>query len=152
MDAGIVSAMAAVLGSLVGGSATLATAWITQNTLNKREVMGAEIRKREMLYAEFIHECSKLITDSFTHTLDTPETLLCALNPAYELIGRIRLSSSDAVLAEAEKVLTRIADQYFSPNLSVEETRALVESDAADPLKSFGEACRAELKSILAAI
>jgi hypothetical protein len=58
-----------VFGSLVGGSASLATAWITQNTLNRRELMGAEIRKREMLYGEFIHECSKLITDSLTHTL-----------------------------------------------------------------------------------
>jgi hypothetical protein len=43
-------------------------------------------------------------------------------------------------------------EQYFSPNLSVEETRALVASDTADPLRSFGEACRAELKSMLAAI
>ena len=152
MDATIVSAMAAIFGSLVGGSASLATAWITQNTLNRREVMGAEIRKREMLYAEFIHECSKLISDSFTRTLDSPETLLSSLCPAYELIGRIRLSSSDAVLAEAENVVKRITEQYFSPNLSVEETRALVASDTADPLKSFGEACRVELKSKLAAI
>jgi len=41
MDPAIVSAMAAVLGSLVGGSATVATAWITQRTLSKREVIGA---------------------------------------------------------------------------------------------------------------
>ena len=72
MDAAIVSAMAAVFGSLVGGSVSLATAWITQNTLNKRELIGKEIRKPEMLYGQFIHECSKLITDSFTCTLDTP--------------------------------------------------------------------------------
>jgi hypothetical protein len=72
MDAAIVSAMAAVFGSLVGGSVSLATAWITQNTLNKRELIGKEIRKPEMLYGQFIHECSKLITDSFTRTLDTP--------------------------------------------------------------------------------
>ena len=98
MDATIVSAMAAIFGSLVGGSASLATAWITQNTLNRREVMGAEIRKREMLYGEFIHECSKLISDSFTRTLDSPETLLSSLCPAYELIGRIRLSSSHTFL------------------------------------------------------
>jgi hypothetical protein len=36
MDATIVSAMAGVFGSLVGGSATVATAWITQKTLSKR--------------------------------------------------------------------------------------------------------------------
>ena len=88
MDATIVSALAGVLGSLVGGSATVATAWITQRTLSKRELIRAEIRKREMLYGQFISECSKLVMDSFERTLDKPEILL----PAYELLNRIRLS------------------------------------------------------------
>ena len=148
MDSMIVTAMAGVLGSLVGGSATVATAWISQRTLNKRELLRAEIRTRETLYGEFIRACSKLVVDSFERTLDKPETLL----PMYELLNRIRLCSSDAVLAEAEQVLQRITEQYFSPNLSVEELRALVKSGSADadPLKSFGEACRVELKSIRA--
>lgn len=150
MDAAIVSAMAAVLGSLVGGSATVATAWITQRTLSKRELMGAEIRTRETLYGEFIRACSKLVIDSFERALDKPETLL----PAYELLNRIRLGASDAVLAQAEQVLQRITEQYFSPNLSLEELRALVRSGGAnaDPLSSFGEACRVELKSMRAAV
>ena len=88
MDPAIVSEMAAVLGSLVGGSATVATAWITQRTLSKRELISAEIRKREMLYGQFISECSKVVLDSFKHTLDKPDPLL----PAYELLNRIRLS------------------------------------------------------------
>ena len=150
MDTTIVSAMAGVFGSLVGGSATVATAWITQRTLSKRELMRAEIRTRETLYGEFTCACSKLVIDSFERTLDKPETLL----PAYELLNRIRLCASDAVLAEGERVLQRITQQYFSPNLSVEQLRALVRSGAADadPLKSFGEACRVELKSIRAAV
>ena len=131
MDTASVSAIAVVLGSLVGGSATVATAWITQKTLSKRERIGAEIRQRETLYAEFIRECSKLVVDSFAHTLEKPETLLSA----YELINRIRLSASDAVLVEAENVLRQITEQYFSPNLSVEEIHALVRSGAADPVK-----------------
>ena len=145
MDTAIVSAMAAIFGSLAGGSATVATAWITQKTLSRRELLGAEIRQRETLYGEFIRECSKLVMDSFERTLDKPETLLSP----YELINRIRLSASDAVLAEAEHVLRRVTEQYFSPNLSVEELRALIQSGGeADPLKSFGEACRVELKSM----
>jgi hypothetical protein len=148
MDSTIVTAMAGVLGSLVGGSATVATAWISQKTLNKRELLAAEIRTRETLYGEFIRACSKLVVDSFERTLEKPETLL----PMYELLNGIRLCASDAVLAEAEQVLQRITEQYFSPNLSVEELRALVKSGSADadPLKSFGEACRVELKSIRA--
>jgi hypothetical protein len=92
MDPTIVSAMAAVLGSLVGGSATVATAWIIQRTLSKRELLGVEIRARETLYGEFIRECSKLVLDSFTHTLDKAEKLL----PIYEFLNRIRLCASDA--------------------------------------------------------
>jgi hypothetical protein len=150
MDSMIVTAMAGVLGSLVGGSATVATAWISQRTLNKRELLGAEIRTRETLYGEFIHACSKLVVDSFERALEKPETLL----PMYELLNRIRLCASDAVLAEAEQVLQRITEQYFSPNLSIEELRTLVKSGSADadPLKSFGEACRVELKSIRAGV
>jgi hypothetical protein len=144
MDAAIVSAMAAVLGSLVGSSATVATAWVTQKTLSKRELIGAEIRKRETLYGEFIRESSKLVVDSFTHTLEKPETLL----PVYEILNRIRLCASDAVLAEAEEMLKWLTEQYSSPNLSVEEIRKLVQARGPDPLKSFGEACRIELRSM----
>ena len=144
MEATIVTAMAGVLGSLDGGSATVATAWVTQKTLSKRDLIGAEIRHREALYGDFIRECSKQVIASFEHTLDKPETLLSV----YELINRIRLSASDAVLTEAEHVLQRIMEQYFSPNLSVEEVRALATSATHDPLKAFGEACRAELKSM----
>ena len=150
MDPAIISAMAAVFGSFVGGSATVATAWVTQRTLSKRELLGAQIRARETLYGEFIRECSKLVVDAFTHTLDKPEKLV----PVYEILNRIRLCASDAVLAEAERILATITEQYFSPNLSIEEMRALVRSGSgdADPLKSFGEACRAELKSMRATV
>src|ERR1700675_4973099 len=138
MDSAIVSAMAGVLGSLVGGSAAVATAWITQKTVSKRELIQMEMRKREALYGEFIAECAKLLLDAYTHTLDKPDPLL----PLYALINRVRLSASQPVLAEAERLLRRIAEQYFSRNLTLEEMRALALSEGADPLKSFGEACR----------
>jgi len=148
MDTAIVSGMAAIFGSLVGGSATVATAWVTQKTLSKRDLIRADIGQREMLYGEFIKECSKLVMDSLAHTLDKPETL----QSAYELVNRIRLSASDRVLAEAEDVLRRLTEQYFSPNLSVEEMRTLVRSAGSDPLKGFGEGCRVELKSMRATV
>ncbi len=149
MDATVVSALAAVFGSLVGGSATVATTWITQRTQSKRELIRAEISKRETLYGEFICECSRLFVDSLVHTLDKSEAML----PLYALLNRIRVSASNTVLAEAEQVLIRITEQYFSPNLSVEEMRALIHSGSdADPLKPFGEACRVELKSMRAAV
>ena len=144
MDNAIVSAMAAVLGSLVGGSASFATAWITQKTVSKRELIQQEMRKREALYGEFIAECAKLLVDAFTHSIDKPDTLL----PLYALINRLRLSASQPVLAEAEQLLGRITEQYFSTPLTLEAMRDLTQSRDADPLKSFGEACRVEFKSM----
>lgn len=146
MNTALASALAAVLGSVVGGSATIATAWITQRTQSKRELAREELRKRETLYGEFISECSKLAVDALAHGLEKPEILWTA----YALLNRIRLSASQAVLAEAEKVLSQIADQYYSPNISPDEFRALVRSREADPLKPFGEACRTELKKLRA--
>ena len=144
MDTTIVTAMSGVLGSLVGGSATVATAWVTQKTLSRRELLRLEIRKREALYGEFVSECAKVLIDAFTHTLEQPDKLL----PIYALINRIRLCASQPVLTEAEHVLRRITDQYFLKNLTVEELRQLARSEHADPLKAFGEACRVELRSV----
>jgi hypothetical protein len=144
MDTALVGAMSAVLGSLVGGSASVATTWMAQKTLNRREVLREELRKREALYGEFIGECAKLFMDAITHELEKPETLL----PVFALINRIRLCSSRKVLAEAERLLGRITDQYFAKNLTVEELRKLAHTEQADPLSAFGEACRAELKSL----
>jgi hypothetical protein len=139
--------MAAVLGSLVGASATMATAWITQKTSIKRELISEELRKRETLYSEFIGECSRLAIDSLVHGIENPEKMLSA----YALLNRIRLSAPEAVLAQAEAVLKRIADQYFSPNVSPDEFRTIALSQDGDPLKPFGEACRTELQVLRAA-
>ena len=148
MDTALITAMSGVLGSLVGGSATVAATWVTQRTLSKRELIRTEIRRREALYGEFISECSARILESFESTLEKPETLL----HIYELLNRIRLCASDAVLAEAEATLRFIAEQYFSPNLTLEEMRKLVRTGASNPLESFGEACRVELKSFRTAL
>jgi len=134
----------AMTGSLLGASAAVATAWITQRTLSKRDLVRAEMRKRETLYGQFITECAKLFMDAFTHTLDKPETLL----PLHALINRIRLSASGPVLAEAEQLFRRITQQYFSPNLTVEEMRELALATDADPLRPFASACRAELREL----
>ena len=146
MDTNLITAMSGVLGSLVGGSATVATAWITQKTLTRRELNVRDMRQREKLYGDFIGECAKLLIDAFTHALEDPEKLL----PLYALTNRVRLTASQPVLAEAERLLKRITEQYFSRNLTVEDMRKLAGSDEADPLKTFGEACRIELKSIRA--
>jgi hypothetical protein len=111
MDTTILSAMAGVFGSLVGGSATVATAWITQRTLNRRRLVAAEIRNRQNLYGEFINECSARALDSFENTLDKSERLLSI----YALLNRIRICASDTVLSEAERALASITEHTSRP-------------------------------------
>jgi hypothetical protein len=142
MDPVIVSASAAVLGSLVGGAATIATAWVTQTTQSRRQLMRAEIRKRELLYREFIAECSRLAVDAYSHELERPETVL----PAYALLNRIKLTSSNDVCAAADRTVRRISEQYFARNMSLNELRELARSAEANPLAAFSEACRSELE------
>ena len=142
MDAAALSAFAAILGSLAGGLATVANAWITQGTTTRRERTRAEIRKRELLYSEFIAECSKLGADSLTRTLDRPETMM----PALALLYRIRLTASEPVLAAAERAIAQISEQYFGPNLTLDELR--VRSRDLNPLAPFSDACRRELKTL----
>ena len=64
MDTTIVTALAGIAGSLCGGSASVATAWVTHKSRAKREVLRAAVNKREALYGEFINECSKHVMDS----------------------------------------------------------------------------------------
>ena len=148
MDMTSVTALSGVLGTLVGVSATGAVAWINQKTLHRRELVRDDMRMRQEIYGEFLTECAKLLVDAFQHTLEKPETFV----PVYGLINRIRLCATKPVLTEAERLVGRITDQYFSNNLTVQEVRQLTRSGEGDALKEFGEACRAELKSIRARV
>jgi hypothetical protein len=142
MDTAILSASAAVLGSLAGGSASIATAWLNQRTQGKRASVQVETHKREQLYAEFITECSKLALDALDHSLERPETF----QQAYTLVNRIRLTSCDAVLRAAEKAIEEIIARYRAPNLPIEKLRDMPLAALHDPLKEFSEACRHELR------
>jgi hypothetical protein len=141
LEPAVLSALSAILGSAVGGSATIATAWLTQRTQGRRERVETEIRKREQLYVEFIAEGSKLIIEAFDHQLQNPERL----TTLYSVMNRIRLRCSEEVLAAADRTATRIVERYLGPNLSPEEIRQTMLARTDDPLKDFSEACRHEL-------
>jgi hypothetical protein len=106
--------------------------------------VNAEIRRRELVYTEFINECSKLAIDAFSHTLENPGTLM----NAYALLNRIRLTSSDPVVDAADQTIKNIVEQYFRPNLSVEEVHKMTAEGRADPLKEFSVSAREELRRL----
>lgn len=144
MNSTLIPAVAAACGSLVGAAATIVTTWITQRTQTLHTKREQTLRHGEMLYGEFITEASRLVMEAFSHSLERPETFV----KLYGIIGRIRLVSTDPVLAAAEACIQQIVDLYAKPNMTVEQIRIAFERDRLDPIKDFSVACRKELLEI----
>jgi hypothetical protein len=144
MDSTIITAIAALGGSLVGAASTIFTTWITQRTQMVRAEREEKLRERQGLYGEFITEASRLTVDALSHSLEQPETMV----KLYGILGRIRLMAGDLVLAKAEACCRQIVDLYARPNLSIDEIRIAFERDRVDPLQEFSIACRRELLEV----
>ena len=146
MDNSVITALSAVLGSAVGGAASIATAWVTHRAQGHRTAIQTEIERREKLYTEFITVCSKLALDSLDHSLESPETLI----QIYSLENRIRLTSSQEVIDTAGHAMRAIIEQYLKPSITMMELIELRRSGGTDdhPLGPFSEACRRELKEL----
>ena len=144
MDATMIAAVAAALGSVGGAAATIGATWITQRTQTAHSKIEAKLRDRESLYGEFITEASRLTVDAFTHQLEQPATLV----KLYGILGRIRLVAADPVLASAEACCRQIVDLYAKPNMTVDQIRGTLENGQIDPIKEFSTVCRTELLEI----
>jgi hypothetical protein len=145
MDPAIITALAAVMGSLVGGLASFATTFFTQRNQAHRDFLSRDVAHREELYSQFIKEATNLYVDSLDKTLENPASLI----GMYSLVGRIRLLGSDKVLAAAEKVAETIVDSYNRPPTTFEDVYKVARERHVDPLKEFTEACREERKATL---
>jgi len=144
--------MAAIMGALVGGLASLASTWVSERTRHRRDLIQREITKRETTYSDFIDHASKLYVISATHNLneDDKTSLESELEGAVSLYGiasRIRLFASDRVIQEAEAVLDLILIQFGDENISFDQFREKKLNDR-DPLKAFSVSCRRELKAL----
>jgi len=140
IDASLVTGLAAVLGSLAGASASIFTTWMTQRNQNHRERSQVELRRREILYGEFIAEGFKLTADAFEHSLDRADALV----NLYSILGRIRLVSSDPVVDSAEDFCKFLIDLYVDRNLAPEEIPCTIRN-SDHPLRGFAAKCRVEL-------
>jgi hypothetical protein len=143
MSPGTTTALAAILGSLVGALGSSISTWITQRHQDRRDLVAKRIFRREELYSDFISESARLLVDALEHNVGDPKNLI----PAYALLSRMRLSSSPRVLATAEEVIREIVGTYAKPNLTPEQ----IESKAANgegPLRKFSDVCRTEIESM----
>jgi hypothetical protein len=136
-------AIAALFGSLVGALGSSASTWITQRHADRRDLIARRIFYRVQLYSDFISESTRVLVDALENNFRDPDKII----PAYALLSRIRLTSSENVLASAEELVKNIVKDYGEPNLTPEEIRSRALS-GNDPLKRFSETCRAELDSL----
>src|ERR1700722_7265928 len=120
MNPGSITAVAAILGSVVGALGSSTSTWIIQRHQDRRDLLGRKIFRREELYSDFISESARLLVDSLEHNVSDPKNLI----PAYALLSRIRLSSSPAVLTASENVVRDIIGTYEKPNLTPDQIRS----------------------------
>ena len=143
MNSVMITAFAAIGGSLVGALGSAIGTWITARHQDRRDLLGKQIARREALYSDFIAESARLLVDAMQHNSGDVQTLL----PVYALASRIRLSSSEAVLEEAERVIRTIVSTYPQTNLTAEQIEAQA-VNGHDPLRAFSNTCRIELESL----
>jgi hypothetical protein len=140
-NSGIITALAAISGSLVGAFGSAVGTWITARHQDRRDLLGKQIARREVLYSDFIGESARLLLDAMQNNVSDLQKLL----PIYALLSRIRLSSSETVLQTAEEVIRAIVNTYPQPNLTADQIESRVVS-GQDPLRQFSDTCRTELE------
>ncbi|MDP3748455.1 MAG: hypothetical protein Q8Q88_15555 [Phenylobacterium sp.] len=141
MNPTLISALAALAGALIGGLASLGSSWLTQWTQVRARTHERDRARREVLFSDFINEASRLYGDALSHEKDGVLDLV----GLYAIVGRMRLISSAAVVASAERTLDAVIDAYLSPNKSLQELRLLMAEGRMNFLVDFSEAGRAEL-------
>ena len=146
-DPAVLSAMSALIGAIVGGGASLAAAIYTQRYQDRLQRIAREITRREIVYAEFITNASKLflraqVRDKITFGGDEQQLI--------GLINRMRLFAPPHVIDEADAVIKAIVEIWLKPSV---EPRGIAEAalsndNLPDPLLSFSLACRDDLDEI----
>ncbi len=143
MNPAYLPAVAALLGSAIGGLTSVASAWLTQQHHARTSRLLRDKARRQKVYKQFIDEGSKLYADALVHGLE-----ISALVSVYALVCRMRVLSSPAVISKAEAVVRMIVETYLAPNRTSPELQELLNSHAIDPLRAFSEECRIELQAL----
>ena len=145
MDAGYITALAALGGAALGGFTSFATSWTTQRVQMNAERNATSKSRRQKLYNAFIDGAAKMYGDALIH--DKLE--LSGLIELHAIVSRMRVFSSVEVIENASRVVRLITETYSQPNKSPLEIEEMIESGTIDLLKGFSEACRREFETNL---
>ena len=147
IEPALLSAIAALMGAIVGGGASLGAAIYNQRSQDRLQRIAREITRREMVYADFITSASKLLLKAQVRDeikLGGDEQQLIGL------VNRMRLFAPEHVIDEAEAVVRAIVEIWLKPSLEPRQLAesALSDSRLPDPLLPFSLACRADLDKV----
>ena len=145
MDAGYITALAALGGAALGGFTSFATSWTTQRVQMNAERNATSKSRRQKLYNAFIDGAAKMYGDALIH--DKLE--LSGLIELHTIVSRMRVFSSAAVIENAISVVRVITETYSQPNKSPLEIEEMIENGTIDLLRGFSEACRQEFETNL---
>jgi|ERR1051325_5368873 hypothetical protein len=145
MDAGYITALAALGGAALGGFTSFATSWTTQRAQMNAEQTASSKSQRQKIYKAFIDVAAKIYGDALIHDKMEIEGLI----NLHALVSRMRVFSSAAVIDNAGRVVRVITETYSQPNKSAIEIEQMIENGTIDLLKDFSQACREEFGSNL---
>ncbi len=138
------SALAALLGAAIGGMLSVIASWIAQHVQSTSQLLAQEIKRRQQLYNDFVEASSRCYADALQENEPEPGRL----SRLYGEIGRMRLCSSEEVIAEAYHVVQRILAAYRASNRTKGEIRDFFAEESVDLFSRFAKACRAELTDL----
>jgi hypothetical protein len=148
MEASIISALAALTGTAIGGLTSVAANWLTHRGQIRAQWLHHERSRRQILYRDFIDEASKCYIDALQH--HEADADIPGLVGLYAKLGRMRVLSSRPVVHSAEHIAKKIMDTYLQPDKSFVELRDMANSGAIDLLREFSDACRDEFEQMRA--
>ena len=117
MEIAYVSALSALAGSIVGGLTSGVTTWLAYRAQVRANRLEHELSLREKLYKDFIVAASKAYGDAMTSN----EPQVPIIVDLYAMVSVMRVISSPATLASAERIMLETTRVYFEPNQNVRD-------------------------------
>jgi len=143
----LLSALAALIGALLGGGTSLVAAIYTQRYQDRLQRLARETTKRETVYADFISTASKLLLNAYVSdglTFRGDEQHLIGL------ANRMRLFAPPNVIEQADGVIRKIIEISLQPSLDLRKLTIddLSKERHAGLLLPFSVACRSDLDKV----
>jgi hypothetical protein len=144
MDTSIITALAALTGTFVGGMTNVVANLLSQSMQVRAQWLTHEKNRRQILYRDFIEEAAKCYVDALQHD----EADIPSLVGLYAKLSRMRVLSSEPVVNSADHIARKILDIYLEPDKSFVELRDMAKSGTIDLLREFSAACRQEFEQM----